>query len=392
MADRYVEKTHQGYFSRIGNSIMGVLIGFLMLPGSVLLISWNEYRTIHRTKGLIEAEKVVEEVADPLEILPSHENKLVHVVGKATTEEELVDTEFSLKRVALRLAREVEMYQWVEHKESKTRDKVGGGRETITTYTYNKRWESDRVESNSFHEKNGHENPPLRYHSNQLTTTKATLGSYRMSPSQIESINQWQPLKISEDQLQALGSEAAKFRLQGDQLYWSESAVDPEHPKLGDLRIAFKAVDPLTISLLARQSGESLTQFKTSNGESIEYVEAGEHTSADMFESLRRQNSILAWILRGVGWLLACLGFGLIMGPISALASVLPFLGRLTGMATFVVALLLGSCLALVAIGVAWIVVRPALAIALFAVAGIGMYLLFRRKPKPKEPPIAVLA
>ncbi len=82
MADRYVEKTHQGYFSRIGNSIMGVLIGFLMLPGSVLLISWNEYRTIHRTKGLIEAEKVVEEVADPLEILPSHENKLVHVVAK----------------------------------------------------------------------------------------------------------------------------------------------------------------------------------------------------------------------------------------------------------------------------------------------------------------------
>ncbi len=39
-----------------------------MVPGSVALVSWNEYRTVHRSRGLAEAEKVVVEAADPFEV------------------------------------------------------------------------------------------------------------------------------------------------------------------------------------------------------------------------------------------------------------------------------------------------------------------------------------
>ena len=70
MFDRVTRTEHQGFFSRIAGSVVGVLIGFLMVPGSCLLIAWNEYRTIHRTQGLIQAEKVVVEVASPFEIVP----------------------------------------------------------------------------------------------------------------------------------------------------------------------------------------------------------------------------------------------------------------------------------------------------------------------------------
>jgi hypothetical protein len=134
MTDQVVETSHQGYFSRVAKSFVGVLIGILLVPGSIAFIGWNEYRTVHRTRGLLEAEQVVQEVSDPFEVLPEHNGKLVHLTGQATTTETLADEDFALERVALRLSREVEMYQWVEHKETRTQEKLGGGRETITTY------------------------------------------------------------------------------------------------------------------------------------------------------------------------------------------------------------------------------------------------------------------
>ena len=82
----------------------------------MLLISWNEYRTIHRTRGLLEAEQVVEEVQDAMEIVPEQNGKLVHLTGQATTQETLKDKDFAVSRLALRLNRQVEMYQWVERK------------------------------------------------------------------------------------------------------------------------------------------------------------------------------------------------------------------------------------------------------------------------------------
>ena len=32
MADSFSERSHQGYFSRLAGSFVGVLIGFLMIP------------------------------------------------------------------------------------------------------------------------------------------------------------------------------------------------------------------------------------------------------------------------------------------------------------------------------------------------------------------------
>jgi len=53
------------------------------------------------------------------------DGRLVHVSGNATTEEVLRDGQFDIGRKALRLERQVEMFQRVERKESRTRDKLG---------------------------------------------------------------------------------------------------------------------------------------------------------------------------------------------------------------------------------------------------------------------------
>ena len=390
MSDSFTERSHQGYFSRLAGSIVGVLIGFLMIPGAVLLISWNEYRTIHRTRGLMEAEKVVEEIADPMEISPEQNGKLVHLTGQATTQEVLKDNDFSVAKLALRLNRQVEMFQWVEKEESRTREKIGGGRETVKTYTYDTRWSEDREASERFKHPDGHTNPQLKFRSASHTAKDASVGAFQLTPAQVEQIDAWQDLNLDSNQLMENIPEAerARYLVEGNRLFVAESSPSPSSPKVGDLRIRFRAVEPTDISVLAQQDSQRLSAFTTHNGEKIESIETGIHTSAQMFESLRFQNSALAWILRGVGWLLACVGFGLITGPLSALASVLPFMGRLVGGATFFISVLLGSAVALVAIGVAWIAVRPVFAILLFAVAAAGLYLLFRKpKATPTAPP-----
>ncbi len=397
MASSYTESSHQGYFSRLAGSFIGVLIGFLLVPGSVLLIGWNEYRTVHRTRGLIEAEQVVEEVKDPHEIDPAQHGKLVHLSGKATTEETLQDKDFGISRNALRLGREVEMYQWVEKKETHTREKIGGGRETVTTYKYDTRWSDDREESERFKDPSGHTNPPLKFHSAEATCRQATLGAFQLSSSQVERIDAWQDLDLKADQLLASVPEAerARYLVEGNRLYVGDAAPSPQSPKVGDLRIRFRAVDPTDVSILAQQDSAQqdaarLAAFTTHNGEKIDSIETGVRSTPEMFASLRFQNTATAMILRGVGWLLACVGFGLITGPLSALAGVLPFMGRIVGAATFFVSLILGSAVALVAIGVAWIAVRPLYAIILFALAAFGLYVLFRNrqpKAKPQAPP-----
>ncbi len=192
MVDHITRTVRQGFFSRLANSFVGILFGLLLVPGSVLLIGWNEYRTVHRSRGLAEAEGAVTGVADPFEISQTQNDKLVHVIGTATTEEKLSDPEFGISQTVLRLERKVEMYQWVEHKEKKTRDKVGGGRETITTYSYEKKWHDDRVDSDRFEERSNHENPSLRYSPKSLVTDRATLGALRLPSSLVESrMNSW---------------------------------------------------------------------------------------------------------------------------------------------------------------------------------------------------------
>ena len=395
MVDRITRSTHQGYFSRLANSFIGVLIGFLLVPGSVLLMSWNEYRTIHRTKGLIEAESVVAEVADPFEILTSLDQRLVHVTGKAATDEILTDAVFPIERKALRLERQVEMYQWVEHKESRTRDRIGGGRETITTYDYRKEWKIDRVDSEHFEERDGHANPQPKFSSASLVAQHAMLGAYHFRSDLVRSIQAWQSIRLDLESLLAKFDQESKkqFKLDGDRLYFSSALPDPSAPKLGDLKLRFRVVEQSIVSILSKQSDHQFAPFKTNNGEIVELVQEGEVPTALMFQSLRSENSFWAWILRGLGWLLCCVGFSLIAGPIKALSNFFPPLAGILGFATTGLAFLLGSIVALVSIGLAWLAVRPILGVSLLVLAGFGVYLLVWRRRKPKqELPMAVLA
>lgn len=416
------------FFSRMKNSLVGALVGLLLIPGSVCLHAWNEYRTIHRSRGLAEASELVESIAAN-ELQPEKENQLVHLSGGATTEETLVDREFGVRLNAIHLRRQVEMYQWVE--KSSRRD----GQET---YSYDRKWHENRVSSDGF-ARSGHDNPPLPYVSTSSSAELVKVGAYRLNNTLRDEINNWQPVEMNEDSiLETVGVERARsFVVDGGYLFFrpsglvagmsdsssaeekqaeetivegevlsgevlseevlsetaSENAVGAQadlpkarpgdDPQIGDVRIQFQAVLPTDVSLVAMLSGDTFDAFKTSNGETIQRLYVGELSAQQVFEKLMTENTLMAWLLRAGGFALCFGGFSMLLSPLRAMVSWIPILGDLTGFALFIVGALLALIVSLTTIAIAWIAVRPLMGILLLAIVAGACYLIFRmRKPQ----------
>ena len=109
------------------------------------------------------------ETDDPDEI---NEFELVHLAGQTLNNMEIVDQDFGIiAHNSYRLKRKVEMYQWREIVESKDDRK---------SYRYDAVWSESRIDSSSFHEHDGHENPKNSwpFQSNTLEAQNVTLGKF----------------------------------------------------------------------------------------------------------------------------------------------------------------------------------------------------------------------
>jgi hypothetical protein len=133
--DTFTEVTSRSWISRIGQSIVGVLIGLVMVIASIVVLFWNEGRAIQTARSLAEGAGLVVDV-DSARVDPGNEGKLVHISGDLTAPGRLSDAEFGGTAKGLRLVRAVEMDQWKEETKTETHQKLGGGEEDITTYTY----------------------------------------------------------------------------------------------------------------------------------------------------------------------------------------------------------------------------------------------------------------
>jgi len=141
--------TNQSWFSRIGGAFAGVIIGLILIPLCIWALSWNEGRAVQTERSLKEGAGAVVSVPSTA-VSPANEGKLIHTTGTVVIADPLVDPEFGVTAAGVRLNRNAEMYQWVESSKSETRTKLGGGQETVTTYSYAKEWKSEAVDSSQF--------------------------------------------------------------------------------------------------------------------------------------------------------------------------------------------------------------------------------------------------
>ena len=376
MANDFVtETTSQSWFGRIGSAIKGVLFGIVLFAVSFVVLFWNEGRAVTTAQSLSEgAKSVISVTADKREA--QHEGKLVHLTGQATTNETLSDAQFGIAVNALKLQRQVQMYQWQEKKESRKEKKLGGSEETTTTYSYTLGWTDKAVDSSRFKVQEGHVNPPVSLADLSVSAQGVTVGDFQLSPGLLAQISNTETLPPPATQPAGLGREFHKTATG----YYRGS--DPEKPQLGDLRITFSVVRPQTVSVVAQQAGTGLRGYATAAGRTLEMLTAGTHAAAEMFATAQKENSIMTWILRLVGFIVMWLGLSLILNPFKILADVVPFVGSIVGVGIGLVTLLVALPLSLITIAIAWIFYRPLLGISLLVLAVAVIVLLVRRMKK----------
>ena len=367
MADSFLETSSESWFSRIGGAFKGLLFGLVLLPVSVFLLFWNESRAVTTANSLKEGAKAVVSVAADT-IVPGNDHKLIHLSGEVTTTESIRDPLFGLSVTALRLGRRVEMYQWKEDKTTETKKKLGGGEETTTRYEYSRAWSDRPVDSSSFRHPEDHTNPSS-FPVQKLTvlTSKATLGAFKIPEPIIEKMSNDQPLPPPSDCIAQLPADLKpKARINAEQIYLGQ---DPAAPAVGDMRVTFQVLKPAVYSILAQQSGDTLTPYPTKAGREIERVESGPMTAELMFQHALSENTMLTWGLRFAGFLLMSIGFGAVLKPLSVFGDVIPFIGGIIGFGTGLVSGILGFAGSLIVIAIAWLAARPILGSTLLIIA-----------------------
>jgi len=206
-------KTTTGYGKRVSNSFKGIGVGFIMFILGTILLFWNEGRFVNRQKTINEVQEKAKHIDTEAisEVDSDLDGKLIHASAFADTKDELTDDLFGVKAVAIALNRQVEYYQWVENTHREKRDKLGGGEETTTTYTYKKEWVSGPVNSSAFSD------PEYKESNKVLTTVEAkeqmasnvTFGAYKLPKSLVKRIKGNVPVE-------AAMTEALNKKLGGD--------------------------------------------------------------------------------------------------------------------------------------------------------------------------------
>lgn len=378
----YQETTKTSYGKRLGNSLGGISSGIALIIGATILLGWNEGRAVKTAKMLKNAEKEFVEMQNPATVDPSLEGKLVHAVAVAKTADTLSDPDFPVKENAVRIQRNVEYYQYVEHSESVTKDKVGGSQETTTTYTYEKQWTSSPVNSADFKDK--------AYADKNTVSTKieefdsqaenVSFGAYRLTPSMAGVFSCNIPVELPAELAQD-----STVHVTHNVLYYGKN---PDAPEIGDVRVTFtKSAAEGEVSILAKVVGDTFEAY-TSNGKNLCTIKAGAHSAESMFEAKKGANKSMLWAFRILGILLAIGGFRSIFSIIETLFKVLPFLANIVGLGTGLVSKVLGVIWSLIVILIAWIAYRPALAIGLLAAAvALFVWLIVKGKKKAQEAP-----
>ena len=416
MAD-YQEVTTRSYGQRLGSSFSGIGMGIVLFLAGTVLLWWNEGNFVQTRDALNEGQGLTQELGDINSVDPGANGKLVHATGMADTQEVLKDTVFGVGERAIRLERRVEYYQWIEQSRSETRQKLGGGEETVTTYSYSQGWTASPQNSQNFRDPQARINHAnlllMEVKAEKVQARQVSFGAYTLPEFLVSSIGGAQPLNVqltpeAKERVtrtvlrtypQLMNAQqgpgiwgatlappsvdsipAARLpqlvHVQGDTIYIGRSPVTPE---VGDLRVTFKVIPPAQVSILAQVNGNTFQSYMTKNGKSVSGLSMGAVSMEEMYQGKHEGNALMTWICRALGAFLIVAGLKTVTAPLSVLVSVIPALGSIVGAGTGLVSTLLGLAWSLLVISIAWLRFRPLIGGLMVAIAVALIVILFVR-------------
>lgn len=422
----YQETTRTGYGTRLKNSFGRIATGFILFVGASALLWWNEGRAVKTAKMLNEAQGAYVEMTDISKVAPQYNGKLVFATGLATTKDTLCDPTFGVKSLALSMHRRVEYFQWKEEAHQEKRDKMGGGEETVTTYTYKMDWVGRPVESGNFHDPQYRNRNFVLMNINDVkyASDKVTFGAYRLSKNQVASLNPNEKFTVSvpaskvksldrtvrqsfnhharlammtpnsygygdtrsygKSELSTSGSDNGDTG-QSEFIHVSDNVVyvgvSPATPTVGDVRISYTRMSPTQVSLLARVNGDTFGNYTAKNGQSFSSISVGTKTADEMFKGEHNSNTMWTWLLRGLGLLLVIGGLKGIFGFLETILKVIPPLAGILGFGVEIICSVVGFVWSLLIISLSWLFYRPLLGVGLLLIAALIVF-AFSKKGK----------
>uniref|UniRef100_A0A673C3X9 Transmembrane protein 43 n=1 Tax=Sphaeramia orbicularis TaxID=375764 RepID=A0A673C3X9_9TELE len=382
-------KSNPGFLERLSETAGGTLVGVGLFFLSIYVLFTNEGRALQTASSLDEGLSQVVSL-EPLSGLDLQNNyRLVHFSAQLKTAQPLHDPNYRVVVQAVKLKREVEMYQWVEYHESRDYQEDGETK-TETTYTYNTEWKSDLINSRNFDKEIGHQNPSaMAVESVTVVAPEVRTGPFILSTGLVEQINNFKTFSLKD--FPAINLDPF-LTIDDDYFYHTQS---PRRPEVGDVRVRFSFAGlsgetsylgpAQTVSIIAMQKGEQLKPFKTKSGDTLEILYLEELTAEEIFAKEHQYNSMKTWGLRAAGWALMFLSIQLTMRIIYTLVDWVPVLRELVSVGLKVFALCVSCSLSLLTIGVGWLFYRPLVAAALGALALVPVFLARSGLPAKKH-------
>lgn len=403
----FTETRTTGYGSRLGNSCMAIPMGIILFLVATALLWWNEGRAVHRAQDIKQVAKTAQSIGDISNANTSLDGQLIHTTGTASTEDILSDDLFGIKTNALAIVRSAEYYQWKENEKHETKDKLGGKQEEIITYTYERDWTADPINSSRFKDPDYQNvnNVIWEIEDMRVIASNVSFGTYILPELFISDIVSKQsdnvsPLMISADNpalkqlnenvMKALGDnvrpEAAQVKdslayvhVFGNQVY---IGFNPSTPSIGDIRLTFEQLAPsCNISLIAVPTNGTFTTFQAKHDANEYELRVGTWTLDQMIKQANDENATLTWILRILGVIIVIAALKMIFGILVTILKLVPFLASIMNLGVSLVCGVLGFVWSLIVIAIAWIFYRPLLGIALLVIAaGLVYWLVIKGK------------
>jgi len=374
MVDNYTTVTKKGYFSRLGSSIKGIVVGLLLFLLSFAVLYWNE--------GRVDLSNIAENAVPftASEQAPAElDGQLVAGFGTLSTEEELGDDMFLNPGPYMQVVRKTEVWAWVEKTSTQTETKLGGTEETKTTYSYAQEWVAEAPNSDAFKVPRSHRNVDKTIEGKTSIVSTATLDRYAVEPGSLALVGS-QALSLTEDMVDL--SENDEASLEGDEIFVGIGTMSKPFP--GDMRVTYSVVpSPQSdVTVLGKLQGEKIVPFFDKDSNKLYRAFRGDKEAA--VAKLGKEHSRMTWILRVVGFLMMWIGLASIFAPIHTMLDVIPLFGSIGKSAIKLVTLVVALVLSIVTILLSMIVhnIWALIVVVLILVGGFGFLVMKKMAEK----------
>ncbi|MBQ0022860.1 MAG: hypothetical protein KBT29_06430 [Prevotellaceae bacterium] len=245
--------------------------------------------------------KVITHLDDISKIEQKNNGKLIHINGKATTEEILTDNAFDCKYNALCLMRNVYYYQWDEvQEEEKHIDKNGKEYKKTRTNHY-KGWYTSPINSDNFIYKRYKNIAPIRMNNDTVFAENVQVGAFVLNDNQMTAITKMENADVELEQqfindfrnstTQLLGRDV-NVEVGNGVVFIGAGSLD--NPSIGDIKVRFTIAKPCDVTITGMQNGNKIESYILKD-DSILDIRQGTLTVEEYLSDIEKTNSYGTW-------------------------------------------------------------------------------------------------